>query len=121
MTLKDVTDLTKLNQKTPSSLFLNRKHAEEALAKKSDLKKINNVNLNFESNVVLFFSENLTPFNQHLAWKCGELKRAGKIHSSWSCKGVIKLKQTMNEKAISILHDQIADLYPVFEKKTKPK
>ena len=92
---------------------MNRKHAEEALAKKSDLKKIDNVNLNFQSNVVLFFSKNLTSFNQHLEWKCRELKRAGKIHSNWSCKGVIKLRQTMNEKAISILHDdQIANLYP---------
>ena len=105
--------LGKANPKNAIVCFVNRKHAEEALAKKSDLKKIDKVNLNFDSNVVLFFSKNLTPFNQCLALKCCELKHAGKIHSSWSSKGVIKLRRTMNEKAISILHDdQMGDLYP---------
>ena len=84
--------LGKANLKNTIVRFVNRKHSEEALAKKSDLKKIDNVNLNFESNVVLFFSKNLTPFNQHLAWKCCELEWAVKIHSSWSSKGVIKLR-----------------------------
>ena len=40
-----------------------------------------------------FVSENLTSYNQHLAWKCRELKRAGKIHSYWSGKGVEKLEE----------------------------
>ena len=84
--------LGKANLKNAIVHFVNRKHSEEAIAKKSDLKKIDNVNLNFESNVVLFFSENLTPFNQRLAWKCPELKRPGKIHSSWSSKRFIKLR-----------------------------
>ena len=107
--------LGKANPKNTIVRIVNRKHAEEAQARRSDLKKVDNVNLNFESNVVLFFSENLTPFNQRLAWKCREVKRAGEKHSSWSCKEVIKLRQTMNEKAISISHDnQIADLYPDF-------
>ena len=30
-----------------------------------------------------YFSENLTPLNQLLAWKCRELKRASMIQSSW--------------------------------------
>ena len=69
----------KANPKTQLFVFVNGKYAEEALAKKSSFKKIGNVNLNFESNIVLFFSENLTPFNQHLAWKCCELKCDGKF------------------------------------------
>ena len=80
--------LGKANPKITVVRFVNRKHAEEALTKKSDLKKIGNVNLNFESKVVLFFTENLTPFNQPLTWKCLELKRAGEIRSSWSSKGL---------------------------------
>ena len=84
--------LGKANPKNTIVRFVNIKHAEEALAKKSDLKKIDNVNLNFDSNVVLFFNKNLTPFNQYLAWKCREIKRAGNIYSSWSYKGVIKLR-----------------------------
>ena len=55
--------LGKANPKNTIVCFVNRKHAEEALAKKIDLNKIDNANLNFESNVVFFFSENLTPFN----------------------------------------------------------
>ena len=107
--------LGKANPKNTIVCFVNWKHAKEARVKKNDLKKIDNVNLNFQLNAVLLFSENLTPFNQCLAWKCRELKRAGKIHSSWSSKGIIKLRRTMNEKAISILHDdQIVDLYPDF-------
>ena len=100
MILKDVIDLAKLTQKTQLFDFVNRKHTKETFEKKSDLKKIDNVNLNFESSVVSFFSENLTPFNQHLAWKRHELKRAKKIHSSWSSKRVVKMKWIMNKKAI---------------------
>ena len=59
--------LGKANPKNTIFRFVNRKHAKKALAKKSELKKITNVHLNFKSNVVLFFSENLTPFNHHLS------------------------------------------------------
>ena len=63
----------------------------------------------------LFFSENLTPYNQKLTWKCREQKRAGKIHSSWSSKGVIKLRCTMNERASSIENEiELSNLYPDF-------
>ena len=74
------------------------------------MKKIDNINLNFESDVVRFFSENFTPINQYLGWKCHKQKCAGKIHSS--SKAVDKL---MSKKLISVWHgDQIADLYPNF-------
>ena len=60
-------------------------------------------------------SENLNLYNQHLAWKCRELKRAGVIHSSWSSKGIVKLRRTANECPIPIDHeDRIAALYPDF-------
>ena len=68
----------------------------------------------------LTLNQILTPFNQNLAQKCCELKCFGKIHSSWSSKGVIKQRWTVKEKAISILHDgQNADLYPDFVFKEK--
>ena len=58
--------------------------------------------------------ESLTPYNQHLTWKCRELKKAAVIHSSWSSKDV-KLRCTANERPISIDHeDRIAVLYPDF-------
>ena len=57
----------------------------------------------------------MTPYNQKLAWKCRELKRAGRINSTWSTKGVIKLRRTMNERAISIEDEiELSDLYPDF-------
>ena len=48
----------------------------------------------------LYISENLTPLNQRLAWQCRELKRARLIHSCWSSKGVVKIRRTMNERAL---------------------
>ena len=37
------------------------------------------------------------------------------IHSTWSMKGVIKLRCTMNERAISIGDEtELSDLYPDF-------
>ena len=77
--------------------------------------KIGKSKLGFESNVNLYESENLTTYNQHLAGKCRELKRAGIIHSSWSSKGIAKLRRTANESPILIDHeDRIAALYPDF-------
>ena len=84
------------------------------MSKKLDLRHLDKVNLGFpEAN--LFFNGNLTPYHQKLAWKCRELKHAGKIHSTWSSKGVIKLRRTMNEQAISIEDEtELSNLYPDF-------
>ena len=76
----------------------------KALDKKLNLRKVDRTKPGFQAGAVLF-SENLTHYNQCLAWKCRELKRASKIHSSWSSKGIVKLRYTMNECPISIMHD----------------
>ena len=55
-------------------------------------------NVGLGSDTKLFVNENLTPFNQNLSWKYRELKRAGFIYSTWSSKGVVKFRQTQNEK-----------------------
>ena len=36
---------------------------------------------------------------------CRESKRADKIHNSWSNKGVIKFKRTMNKRPMPVGHD----------------
>ena len=78
-------------------------------------RKLDNAKLGFQSDSRIFVSKNLTPYNQHLAWKCRELKRAGKIHSCWSAKGVVKIRKTMNEHLIAINHEtDIASLSPDF-------
>ena len=99
ITKNDVEDCHRLGKSLKNTIvrFANRKHCNAILSKK------------FET------CENLTPYNQHLAWKCRELKRAGIIHSSWSSKGIVKLRRTANECPIPIDHeDRIAALYPDF-------
>ena len=94
---------------------MNRKYCYAILSKKCETSKTDKSKLGFDSNVKLYVSENLTPYNQHLTWKCRELKRAGVIHSSWSSKGILKLRCTANEYPISADHeDRITALYPDF-------
>ena len=100
--------------------FFNRKFCNLILDKKHELKKIDNAKLCFQNNVKLFVSENLSPFNQRLAWKCRELRRASKIHSTFSSKGIAKIRCKMNEPPTFIEHDRdLTPLYPDFIFKEK--
>ena len=111
----DIEDCYRLGKADPKNTivrFVNRKFCYEALDKKFYLRKVDSIKLGFQAGAVLYFSENLTPYNQRLAWKCREVKRASKIHSSWSNKGIVKLRRTINELPVSIIHDSdIADFY----------
>ena len=104
--------------------FVNRRICKKALENKNDLhNKLDNAKLGFQSDMKIFLIKNLTPYNQYLAWMCRELKRA-RIHSCWSSKGVVKIRRTMNERAISISHESdIKALYPdlVFKEKNRSK
>ena len=112
--------LGKANPQNTIVRLVNRKFCHEALEKKGNLKNVNNHGLGFEPSTKLLISENLTPLNQQLAWMCRELKQAGKIHSCWSLKGVVRLRRTMNERGISITNLlQIKDMYPDFVFKEK--
>ena len=107
ITKNDVEDCHRLGKSSKSTIvqFANRKCCYAILSKKFETSKIDRSKLGFESNVKLYVSENLTPYNQYLACKCRELKRAGVIHSSWSSKGIIKLRHTANQCPISIGHE----------------
>ena len=72
------------NPKNTIIRFANRKFCYQALDKKLELHKLDSRRLGFNPVKTLYFSENLTPTNQLLAWKCRELKRAFMIHSTWS-------------------------------------
>ena len=78
--------------KTTIVRFVKRKFCNLIPDKKHGLKKIGNAKLCFQNNVKLFVSENLSPFIQRLAWKCRELRRASKIHSVFSSKGIVKIR-----------------------------
>ena len=114
ITSKDVEDCHRLGKDGKNIIvrLVNRKHCYQALNRKMDLRKIDNSSLAFHPDVKLYLSENLTPCNQYLGWKCRELKRASLIHSSWSSRGVIKLRRTMNERPINITNEAtLSELY----------
>ena len=80
-----------------------------------ELHKLDSKRLGFKPVKIFYFSENLTPLKQLLAWKCRELKRASIIHRKWSARGVIKITRTANERALSIKKDNdLKSLYPDF-------
>ena len=62
--------------------------------------------------VKTYFSENLTPLHQLLAWKCRGLKRASMINSTWSVWGVVRIRRTANER--SLLIKNYADLKSLY-------
>ena len=114
----DIEDCHRLGKANPENTivrFVNRKFCNDKLEKKKKLMSINKMELGFKPDVALYISENLTPFNQRLAWQCRELKRARLIHSCWSSKGVVKIRRTMNERALSIDSEKdLTMLYPDF-------
>ena len=76
------------SKKTTIVRFVNRKNFKTVLEKKISLnRKLDNEKLGLQSDARIFASENLTPYNQHLAWNCRELKQAGKITAA----GVLKV------------------------------
>ena len=92
--------------------------------KKIDLhKNIDKSKLGFANDTKIYVSEILTPYNQCLAWKCRELIRAKKIRKVWSMKGVIKIRQSSNERPYSIYDDDIRYLFPdfIFKESNTPK
>ena len=93
-------------QKANTVHFVNRKNHKAVLQKELTLYgKLDNEKLGFQSDARIFVSENLTSYNQHLAWKYRELKRTGKIRSCWSAKDVVKIKGTLNERPIVIIRN----------------
>ena len=90
-------------------------------------KILTSLNLILLNGTKIYVSENLTPYNQHLPWKCRELKRAKKIHKVWSMKGAIKIRwcyQSPNEQPYSIYNDDDSRyLFPdfIFKDSNTPK
>ena len=80
-----------------------------------ELHKLDSKSLGFNPVKTLYFSKNLTSLNKLIPCKCRELKRASMIHSTWSARGVIRIRRTANETALSIKNDNdLKSLYPDF-------
>ena len=90
--IEDCHRLGKTNPKYTIVRFVNQKFCNDALKQKKKLMSVNKTELGFKPGVVLYLSENLTPFNQLLARQCREPKRARLIHSCWSSKDVAKIR-----------------------------
>ena len=100
----------KNDPKTTAVRFFNRKFCNLILDKKHELKKLTMQNYVFK-----------TMRNYFLVRICLVLtggllgRRASEIHSSFSSKGIVKIRRTMNERPISIEHDRdLIPLYPDF-------
>ena len=109
---EDIEDCHRLSKTSKNIIvrFVNQNVCAKTLSEKCSLRKINSSKFAFKSDV----TENYTPYNQHLAWLCRELKRARFIYSSWSSNGTIKLK-TVNEWQLDIAsHNDIEKLCPIF-------
>ena len=64
-------DCHELGKSNTTVRFVNRKFCKDVLEKKSDVNKCTgNSKLGFNVENKLFVCENLTPYNQHLAWMC---------------------------------------------------
>ena len=52
----------------------------------------------------LFISESLCHENHQLAYKCRQLKNAGKIHSTWFWKNAVNVKLSERSNPVKIFH-----------------
>ena len=77
--IEDCHSLGKADPKNTIVPFLNCKFCYEALDNKLNLRKVDMTKLGFQAGAILYFSENLTGYNQRLAWKCRELKELVKF------------------------------------------
>ena len=74
----DIEDCHRLGYRNPKNAivrYVNCKFCYQACDKKWNLHKLDSKRLGLNPIKTLYFSENLTPLNQLLAWKCRELKR----------------------------------------------
>ena len=79
----DIEDYHQLGESNTIVRFVNHKVCKDTLEKKFEVNRlIDNSKLGFKRENKLFICEKLTPYNQHLAWMCRELKRAKKIPNS---------------------------------------
>ena len=66
-------------------------------------------------NVKLYFNENLTEYNNTLAFYGRKLKRAGLINSTCTLNGTVHILRTVRERHVKVFHmSKLLELYPNF-------
>ena len=87
--------------------FINRKHCKCAL--------VNSESIGLP-NVKLYFNENLTEYNNTLAFYGCKLKRAGLINSTYTLISTVHIFRTVGERPIKVFHmSGLLELYHNFE------
>ena len=60
-------------------------------------------------NTEIFVNENLTTYNQQLAFNCRKLKREKLISKTYSSNGIIHIVQILGNKPIKVFHQSKLD------------
>lgn len=82
--------------------FVNRKFCELAFKNKKKLKQI-------------YVNDNLCPQYKKIAWMGRKLKRANKISSTWSWKGIVHIRVDEDDNFIKLKHkNELVELFPDF-------
>ena len=95
---------SKGNSKKTIVRFINRKHCKCALVNRKKLKSFNSESIGLP-NVKLYFNENLTEYNNILAFYGRKLKRAGLINSTYTLNGTVHILRTVGERPIKVFHE----------------
>ena len=95
--------------------FINKKHCKCALVNRKKLKSFNSESIRLP-NVKLYFNENLTEYNNTLAFYGRKLKRASLINSTYTLNGTMQILRAIGERPIKVFHmSKLLELYPNFE------
>ena len=89
-------------RKLKNKVLVNRKNLQN---KSEDLRQ-----LKFSGK--LFISESMCHENHQLAYKCRQLKNAGKIHSTWFWNNAVNVKLSERSNPVKIFH--IIDIEKLF-------
>ena len=95
-------DKSKGNSKKTIVRFCNRKFSKTALYNKKKLASVNTSAIGLGNSTKLFISENLTNYNNNLAFKCRKLKRAFIILNPFTRDGLGHIIKSDNGKSEEI-------------------
>ena len=105
---------SKGNSKKTIVCFINRKYCKCASVNRKKLKSFNSESIALP-NVKLNFNENLTEYNNTLAFYGRKLIRAGLIYNICALNCTVQLR-TVGKRPIKVFHmSKLLELYPNFE------
>ena len=93
--------------------FVNRKICIEALRNRKKM-KTSAQSIGFDKSIV-YVNENLTDFNNEIAYRCRRLKKSKLIDNTYSMNGIVYIMKIGENKRTKILHiDELKEMFPDF-------